>query len=127
MPGNAPSLVSESLWQMPQASTLIRTWPAPGSGTSRCTSSKGPSAAATWIARIFIGVILQSWSQSARYPGQLQDAAGDFLDRTMRSIDVRHAKARIHAFGGSQFVLYLRCRGITAFGAAHLAYLLQAR
>ena len=37
-----PSLVKASLWQTPQACTLIRTWPGPGSGMSRSTSSKRP-------------------------------------------------------------------------------------
>ena len=27
MPGQWPSIVSESLWQMPQACTFTRTWP----------------------------------------------------------------------------------------------------
>src|SRR5262249_32924990 len=40
--GNRPSLVTESLWQTPQACTRTRTSPAFGSGTSRITSSIGP-------------------------------------------------------------------------------------
>src|SRR5436309_2053262 len=40
IPGNNPSLVRTSLWQTPQANTLIRTCPGPGSGISRSTISK---------------------------------------------------------------------------------------
>ena len=47
-----PSLVRLSLWQMPQACTLIRTDPAPGSGISRSTISKGAFGRATCTARI---------------------------------------------------------------------------
>src|ERR1700737_2900661 len=53
MPGQSPSFVYESLWQIPQAWTLIRTDPAPGSGLSRSTSSKGPFGRGTWTTRIF--------------------------------------------------------------------------
>ena len=42
MPGHDPCFVKESLWQIPQASTLTRTNPVPGSGFSRSTSSKRP-------------------------------------------------------------------------------------
>src|ERR1700728_5285532 len=66
-------------------------------------------------------------SEAARYPGQLENAAGNLLDRTMRGIDVRHAKACVHALGRAQFVLYLLRRGVTALRAPHLAYLLQPR
>src|SRR4029453_4266737 len=52
MPGHTPSLVSESLWQMPEACTFTRTIPGPGSGTSRSTISNGPLGARTWAARI---------------------------------------------------------------------------
>src|SRR5262245_30415530 len=38
---------------MPQACTLIRTVPGPGSGTSRSTISKGPFGRATCATRIF--------------------------------------------------------------------------
>ena len=43
MPGKVPVTAEESLWQMPQASTLIRTSPGPGSGIGRSTSSSGAS------------------------------------------------------------------------------------
>src|SRR5262249_28848748 len=53
MPGHAPSFVSTSLWQTPQACTLMRTSPAPGSGTSRSTISKSPPGLEIWAT--FIG------------------------------------------------------------------------
>jgi hypothetical protein len=53
MAGNTPSLVKESLWQMPHAYTLIRTCVGPGSGISLSTSSKGPLALETWIERMY--------------------------------------------------------------------------
>src|SRR3954469_17694244 len=52
MPGHWPSLVKTSLWQTPQAWTLIRTDPGPGSGIGRSTSSRGPPGRETWAARI---------------------------------------------------------------------------
>src|SRR2546428_6918962 len=48
-----PSLISESLWQMPHASTLMRTCPPAGSGISRSTSSNGPFGRVTCTTRIF--------------------------------------------------------------------------
>jgi hypothetical protein len=53
MPGQVPSFVNESLWQTPQASTLMRTNPAPGSGISRSTISIGPFILAICATRIF--------------------------------------------------------------------------
>src|SRR5262249_34179220 len=50
--GNSPSLVTESLWQMPQACTLIRTVLGPGSGIGRSTISKGPFGRETCATRI---------------------------------------------------------------------------
>src|SRR4029077_17003859 len=58
MPGHSPSLTSSSLWQMPQASTLMRTWPRAGSGVGRSTTSKFPLGLLTWTA--FMGEPL-SW------------------------------------------------------------------
>jgi hypothetical protein len=52
-----PSLVSESLWQIPQACTLIRTVPGPAWGIGRSTISKGPPARETCIARMFAMMI----------------------------------------------------------------------
>src|ERR1700704_1997994 len=52
MPGHKPSFVSTSLWQTPQACTLIRTCPTPGSGISRSTirkSAPGLETCATFI------------------------------------------------------------------------------
>ena len=58
MPGNNPSLVMESLWQTPQACTLIRTCIGPGSGMSRYTISKGPLGLDTCTERIYFPVLL---------------------------------------------------------------------
>ena len=44
-PGNAPPCTKRSLWQIPQARTRSSTCPAPGSGTSRFTSSSAAFAA----------------------------------------------------------------------------------
>jgi hypothetical protein len=46
-------LVIVSLWQIPQAWTLMRTDPAPGSGMLRSTISNGPFGRKTCTARIF--------------------------------------------------------------------------
>src|SRR6185312_7093895 len=40
--GRSPSARCRSVRQTPQVRTLTRTWPAPGSGTSRSTSRSGP-------------------------------------------------------------------------------------
>src|ERR1700722_742094 len=53
MPGHKPSLVNMSLWQTPQACTLIRTCSGPGWGISRSTIWK--SAPALGITATFIG------------------------------------------------------------------------
>src|SRR5712692_9993960 len=55
MPGQAPSLVNTSLWQTPQACTLMRTCPAVGLGISRSTISKSAPALGTCAA--FMGAI----------------------------------------------------------------------
>src|SRR4051794_7640203 len=73
MPGQRPSLVKTSLWQTPQAWTLIRTDPGPGSGIGRSTSSRGPPARETWATRIvalrmFISVFCGSWMACMRVP-----------------------------------------------------------
>src|SRR5438128_11967118 len=52
MPGKVPSLVRVSLWQIPQAWTLMRTWPAAGSGTCRSMISRGPFGRGTWTTRM---------------------------------------------------------------------------
>src|SRR5882724_2297947 len=49
-PGQSPSLTSTSLWQTPQASTLMRTCARPGSGMGRSTSSNGPPGLLTCTA-----------------------------------------------------------------------------
>src|SRR6185437_13691371 len=55
MPGKKPSFVIESLWQTPQACTLMRTCPASGLGISRSTISKSPPAFE--ICATFMGAI----------------------------------------------------------------------
>ena len=65
MPGQIPSFVTESLWQMPQASTLMRTDPLPGSGIGRSTSSSGPFARVTCTTRM---VVLISRRRRGRLP-----------------------------------------------------------
>src|ERR1700722_3238857 len=55
MPGKAPSFVRTSLWQTPQACTLMRTCPAPGFGISRSTISNSPPALE--ICAAFMGAI----------------------------------------------------------------------
>src|SRR5215813_5432639 len=62
MPGCVPSFVKESLWQTPQASTLMRTNPAPGSGISRSTIASGPFILVICATRIFdmVSPILRS-------------------------------------------------------------------
>src|SRR5207302_8235685 len=55
MPGKPPSFVSTSLWQIPQASTLMRTCPTPGLGISRSTIWK--SAPGLGICATFIGAV----------------------------------------------------------------------
>src|SRR5215469_6049240 len=52
IPGQEPSFVSTSLWQTPQACTLMRTCPAPGSGISRLTISKSAPGLGTCAAII---------------------------------------------------------------------------
>src|SRR5580692_9913188 len=61
IPGHKPSFVSTSLWQTPQACTLMRTCPASGVGISRSTISKsapGLDTCAAFICVIFIGTTL---------------------------------------------------------------------
>jgi hypothetical protein len=52
MPGSCPSFKIESLWQIPQACTLIRTVAGPGSGIGRSTISNSPFARAICATRI---------------------------------------------------------------------------
>src|SRR5277367_1479002 len=52
IPGKAPNLVNESLWQIPHACTLIRTSLGLGVGISRSTNSNAPLALETWTARM---------------------------------------------------------------------------
>ena len=52
IPGNVPSLVSTSLWQMPQARARIHADPGPGSRIGRSTISRGPLGPETCTTRI---------------------------------------------------------------------------
>src|SRR5436309_11502990 len=55
MPGHKPSFVSTSLWQTPQACTLMRTCPASGVGISRltiCKSAPGLGTSASFIGAV---------------------------------------------------------------------------
>src|SRR5262249_16731968 len=61
----------ESLWQTPQASTLIGTWPASGCGTSRSTSSS-----LTWLADLLPSQLGHSSSLTVDYQGQTLDSEG---------------------------------------------------
>src|SRR5215217_6495096 len=61
MPGHQPSLVNTSLWQTPQACTLIRTCPGLGWGISRSTiwkSAPGPAICAAFIVAMATVVVL---------------------------------------------------------------------
>src|SRR5262245_65960132 len=86
MPGKRPSLVSASLWQMPQASTLIRTEPGPGSGIGRSTISQGALGRRTCATRI-VGMAFSSCDLRCHFICILSfarrvdsyDAAGDHV------------------------------------------------
>src|ERR1035438_1262172 len=65
MPGQRPSFTNASLWQMPQASTLILTWARPGSGIFLSTSSRLPPGLATWTAFI-VGIGSSTASRESR-------------------------------------------------------------
>src|SRR3954468_8168256 len=63
IPGHEPSLVNASLWHTPQACTLIRTCPAPGSGISRSRIWKSPpglGTCATFMVAVATLVIVTS-------------------------------------------------------------------
>ena len=73
-----PTLVSESLWQTPQACTRMRTWPGPGSGNSFWTSSNAPPAAGTCMARP-VTVGMGKSSPAAWMKSQAVEVAKDWL------------------------------------------------
>src|SRR5580693_7397904 len=70
MPGQYPSFTRTSLWQMPQASTRMRTCPAGGCGISRSTISKSAPAFGTCTTFIFAIEILHSFLNSHSKPGR---------------------------------------------------------
>src|SRR5258707_5531730 len=74
MNGNAPNFVAASLWQTPQAFTLIRTSPAAGAGISRSTSSKSPPALPTCATRFF-AIFHSPFAQLALIGACLQNRA----------------------------------------------------
>src|SRR5262245_36410873 len=76
MPGHWPSLVNTSLWHTPQAWTLIRTDPGPGSGIGRSTSSRGPPGRETWATRIVAMKSLQTVGAPSRATRRVPPAAG---------------------------------------------------
>jgi hypothetical protein len=69
-PGQYPSFTAESLWQTPQASTLIVTWPASGCGTLRSTSSTN------WLADLLSSQFVHSSSLTVDDQGQTLDSEG---------------------------------------------------
>src|ERR1700722_3023409 len=82
MPGHWPSFVRTSLWQTPQACTLMRTCPTPGWGISRSTISKSAprlGICAAFIGAISILVVAMLSPVNSLLPGDLEN---DFqLDR----------------------------------------------
>src|SRR5215471_18446670 len=58
IPGQRPSFTNTSLWQTPQACTLISTSPAPGLGISRSTPSNSPPGLAICATLIVAGATL---------------------------------------------------------------------
>src|SRR5882724_6566541 len=105
MPGQYPSFVRASLWQMPEACTRMRTWPASGWGISRSTTWYGPLALTTWAARI-LGIdtllLTSSWIRDAR---RVIPRSG-YLHAQQRWYEKirRSGKARAALSAGSAFV-----------------------
>src|ERR1700685_1014364 len=82
MPGQWPSFVSTSLWQTPQACTLMRTCPTPGCGISRSTICKlvpGLETCATFIVPIATAVV------TINPPESLHDVAESSPFRNQRA------------------------------------------
>src|SRR5271157_3646675 len=77
MPGKRPSFTTASPWQMPQASTLMRTSVSLGSGISFWTSSNSAPGAATCTAFINGISYLRGWD------GLLILSGPGFLGRQM--------------------------------------------
>jgi hypothetical protein len=79
-PGRQPVFRKASLWQTPQAWTLMRTCPAPGFGTSRSTiwkSAPGAGICAAFIVAISTCVV-------AMVPPELLSRRGDVERRCRR-------------------------------------------
>src|SRR5262245_11556421 len=81
MPGKSDSFVTASLWQMPQASTLIRTWPGPGSGIGCSTRSKAPFGRVTRTVRMpeFLSTDFMAVDLSLGAKGDRQGVPDDSL------------------------------------------------
>src|ERR1700690_1288603 len=71
MPGQYPSLTSASLWQIPHASTLMRTCPRPGCGIGRSTISKLPPGLLTCTAFMRIPFCEDGMKFVTRYCGDV--------------------------------------------------------
>src|SRR6266852_2171195 len=70
-----------SLWQMPQASTLIRTWLRAGPGMFLSTSSKLPPGLPTWTAFIFD----MGTSSLIRVDGNMERKNNEMCEGTVRT------------------------------------------
>src|ERR1700751_1069958 len=96
-PGHKPSLLKTSLWQTPQASTLMRTCPGPGRGISRSTNSKSPLALETCATLIFVicafSCQLGSWPLDAE-----KNCLATICARPQRICGTRSER---HGFGAS--------------------------
>ena len=102
MPGQWPSFVNISLWQMPHACTRTRTSPGPGCGTSRSTNSIGPPGRVTCATFILAMRILLPRNLSERLPVALKElrcrmmkkvvAAGLPRHRALKSTEIWRGK-----------------------------------
>src|SRR5580698_4995367 len=91
MPGHWPSFVSASLWQTPQACTLISTSPTPGLGISRSTNSKsapGLGTSTDFMGAIAIFVVAILPPMNSHFPllrlTQLPERCPKFLGEQLR-------------------------------------------
>src|SRR5713226_5128846 len=80
-----------SLWQMPQASTLMRTWLRAGSGMFLSTSSKLPPALPTWTAFIFD----MGTSSLIRVQGNMERENNEMCEETVRTQGLVEGRASL--------------------------------
>src|SRR5262245_36278315 len=97
---------------MPQAWTLIRTHPDPGSGVGRSTSSRGPPGRETWATRIVaMRLLRKGWCSisdgAARAAGPRPDCIPTVLQTTSPCtgaaeplLESCRADARVGSVGG---------------------------